>query len=59
MDINALRKILKEGDTVNGAYLSVDHNQWNAFMREVKDTPARLVRYGQTRPTGRLSGDYR
>jgi len=39
MDINALRKILKEGDTVNGAYLAVDHKQWNAFMREVKDTP--------------------
>jgi putative ABC transport system permease protein len=39
MDINALRRILKEGDTVNGAYLTVDHNQWDRFMREVKDTP--------------------
>ena len=39
MDIKALRKILKEGDTVNGAYLAVDNKQWSAFMREVKDTP--------------------
>ncbi|RPJ33356.1 MAG: FtsX-like permease family protein [Verrucomicrobiaceae bacterium] len=39
MDINALRRILKEGDTVNGAYLAVDHKHWDRFMREVKDTP--------------------
>jgi putative ABC transport system permease protein len=39
MDIRALRRILKEGDTVNGAYLAIDHSQWDRFMREVKDTP--------------------
>ena len=39
MDIHALQRILKEGDTVNGAYLAVDHNKWDEFMREVKDTP--------------------
>jgi putative ABC transport system permease protein len=39
MDIAALRRILKEGDTVNGAYLALDHKHWGAFMREVKDTP--------------------
>jgi putative ABC transport system permease protein len=39
MDIHALRRILKEGDTVNGAYLAVDHKHWDRFMREVKDTP--------------------
>jgi len=39
MDIDALRRILKEGDTVNGAYLALDHKHWDAFMREVKDTP--------------------
>ena len=39
MDIRALRRILKEGDTVNGAYLAIDHRQWDRFMREVKDTP--------------------
>ena len=39
MDIDALRRVLKEGDTVNGAYLAVDHKHWDRFMREVKDTP--------------------
>ncbi len=39
MDIGALRRILKEGDTVNGAYLTVDEQRWDDFMREVKDTP--------------------
>jgi putative ABC transport system permease protein len=39
MDIEALRRILKEGETVNGAYLAVDHKHWDTFMREVKDTP--------------------
>lgn len=39
MDIRALHRILREGETVNGAYLSIDHLHWDAFMREVKDTP--------------------
>ena len=39
MDLGALQRILKEGDTVNGAYLAVDHKHWERFMREVKDTP--------------------
>ena len=39
MDIDALRRILKEGETVNGAFLSVDQLRWNDFMRGVKDTP--------------------
>ena len=39
MDIDALRRILKEGETVNGAFLTVDQLRWNDFMREVKDTP--------------------
>lgn len=39
MDITALQRILKEGDTVNGAYLAVDHKHWDRFMRAVKDTP--------------------
>ncbi|MEI8037561.1 MAG: ABC transporter permease, partial [Verrucomicrobiota bacterium] len=39
MDITALRRILKEGDTVNGAYLTVDQLRWAEFMRAVKDTP--------------------
>jgi putative ABC transport system permease protein len=39
MDITALQRILKEGNTVNGAYLAVDHKRWDQFMRGVKDTP--------------------
>lgn len=39
MDIDALRRILHEGETVNGAYLAVDQAQWSRFMRELKDTP--------------------
>ncbi len=39
MDIAALQRILKEGDTVNGAYLTIDHYRWDEFMRGVKDTP--------------------
>jgi putative ABC transport system permease protein len=39
MDLNALQRILKEGDTVNGAFLALDHKRWGEFMREVKDTP--------------------
>jgi putative ABC transport system permease protein len=39
MDIGALQRVLKEGDTVNGAYLALDHKHWDRFMREVKDTP--------------------
>jgi putative ABC transport system permease protein len=39
MDISAMRRLLKEGETVNGAYLTVDHKRWDDFMRAVKDTP--------------------
>jgi len=39
MDIAALQRLLKEGDTINGAYLTVDHHRWDEFMHEVKDTP--------------------
>ncbi|MFZ9936323.1 MAG: ABC transporter permease [Luteolibacter sp.] len=39
MDLTALNRILKEGDSVNGAFLALDHQHWDRFMREVKDTP--------------------
>jgi putative ABC transport system permease protein len=39
MDLAALHRLMKEGDTVNGAYLSVDQTYWDRFMRELKDTP--------------------
>jgi putative ABC transport system permease protein len=43
MDISALRQALHEGDTVNGAYLALDHSRWDEFMRALKDTPAAAV----------------
>jgi putative ABC transport system permease protein len=39
MDIDALRRLMHEGETVSGAYLAVDMRRWSEFMREVKDTP--------------------
>jgi putative ABC transport system permease protein len=43
MDISALRRLMKEGDTVNGAYLALDHQRWDEFMRQLKDTPRAAV----------------
>ncbi len=43
MDLTALRRMLQEGDTVNGAYLALDESHWAEFMRELKDTPAAAV----------------
>jgi putative ABC transport system permease protein len=39
MDIQALHRLMGEGDVVSGAYLAVDQARWEDFMREVKDTP--------------------
>jgi len=39
MDLDALRRLMREGATVNGAYLKVDESRWNDFMREIKETP--------------------
>ena len=39
MNINALHRLMREGDTISGAYLAVDQASWVEFMREVKDTP--------------------
>jgi len=43
MDISALRRAMMEGDTVNGAYISLDHQHWDEFMREVKETPRAAI----------------
>lgn len=43
MDISALRRLMHEGDTINGAYLSLDHKRWDEFMRELKDTPQAAI----------------
>ena len=39
MEIGALRRLMREGGTVSGAYLSVDTNRWNEFLSEVKEAP--------------------
>ena len=43
MDLNSLRRFMREGETINGAYLTVDQTRWDAFMRKVKDTPRASV----------------
>jgi putative ABC transport system permease protein len=43
MDLAALRRMLQEGDTINGAYLKVDQNRWDDFMAKVKETPRASV----------------
>jgi putative ABC transport system permease protein len=39
MEIGALQRLMREGGTVSGAYLSVDTNRWNDFLAEVKEAP--------------------
>ncbi|MBI4774729.1 MAG: ABC transporter permease [Deltaproteobacteria bacterium] len=36
MEINALRRLMREGGTINGAHLSVDRARWDDFLAEVK-----------------------
>ncbi len=40
MEINALNTLLQEGPRMSGANLLVDSSQYEAFYREVKETPA-------------------
>lgn len=39
MDLDALRRLMHEGDSISGAYLTVDSNRWVDFMQQVKETP--------------------
>ncbi len=39
MEIGALRRLMREGGTVSGAYLAVDMNRWSDFLAEVKEAP--------------------
>ncbi len=39
MDKDSLHQLMREGPTVSGAYVSLDANQWLAFLQEVKNTP--------------------
>ncbi len=43
MDLESLRKVMREGATVNGAYLAVDESKWGDFMRKIKETPRASV----------------
>lgn len=40
MEVNALRRLMREGETVSGAHLTVDAAQWPAFLEKVKEAPA-------------------
>ncbi len=39
MDVEALRKLMREGPTVSGAHLSVDERRWGDFLAAVKESP--------------------
>jgi putative ABC transport system permease protein len=39
MEIDALRRLMREGGTVSGAYLAVDSAKWNEFLQMVKEAP--------------------
>lgn len=39
MEIGALRRLMREGDTISGAFLSVDRTQWDRFLHAVKLAP--------------------
>ena len=39
MEIDSLRRLMREGGTVSGAYLAVDTNHWDDFLDRVKRAP--------------------
>jgi len=39
MEIDALRRLMREGGTVSGAYLAVDAAYWTEFLSRVKEAP--------------------
>lgn len=39
MEINSLHRLMREADTVSGAYLSIDRAKWPDFLAKVKETP--------------------
>jgi len=39
MDIDALRRQMKEGGTVSGAHLTVDPLKWDLFLEKIRETP--------------------
>jgi putative ABC transport system permease protein len=39
MEVNALHRLMREGNTVSGAHLSVDTSKWDEFLARVKEAP--------------------
>jgi putative ABC transport system permease protein len=39
MEVNALHRLMREGNTISGAHLSVDTNKWEEFLDKVKEAP--------------------
>ena len=39
MEIESLHRLMREGDTVSGAYLAIDNRSHADFMQKVKETP--------------------
>ncbi|MEA3208173.1 MAG: putative transport system permease protein [Chthoniobacter sp.] len=39
MDIDSLRRLMREGGTVSGAHLAVDASRWGEFLERVKESP--------------------
>jgi len=39
MDKEALHRLMREGPTVSGAYVSLDYSRWLDFLQEVNNTP--------------------
>lgn len=63
MEIGALRRLMREGGTVSGAYLSVDSARWPDFLAKVKAAPRiaalsinSAVRASFTKSTGDMIG---
>jgi putative ABC transport system permease protein len=39
MELDALRRLMREGKTVSGAHLTVDRTRWSDFVEAVKESP--------------------
>jgi putative ABC transport system permease protein len=47
MEIDALRRLLREGGTISGAHLAVDAGRWTEFLNKVEESP-RIAALGIT-----------
>ena len=63
MDIDALRRLMREGGTVSGAHLAVDTTQWDSLLSQAKKSPrigtftiTRDARVSFDRTTGQMMG---